>query len=366
VTRDCKPMFGVFLPLANGGWIMSENTPKIDGSYALNRDAAILSDRLGFDFILSMMKWRGYGGKTDHWGVSLESMTMMAALAEATTRIKVWCTAHTLLHHPAVVAKMMSTIDQISRGRAGLNIVSGAYRGEFEQMGAWRPELDHDGRYDLAREWIEIVLRLWRDRRVDYHGAFYDITDCVSDPKPVSKPRPDLICAGVSDAGLDFTAKYADGGFVAGRTEEDIAVASKRAKDLGAKYGKAIRTFAMYTVVPDATDREAEARVERFAAGVDHAAVEGLAASYALKPDGRENSMVTRARRDGFMTSYLAGSAETVRQKIVHTMEMAELDGMMLIFPDYVEDLRFFGENILPAVRRSLERAAADADSSLA
>ena len=78
-------MFGVFLPLANGGWIISENTPKVDGSYRQNREAAVLADQLGFDFILSMMKWRGYGGKTNHWGVSLESMTMMAALAEATS-----------------------------------------------------------------------------------------------------------------------------------------------------------------------------------------------------------------------------------------------------------------------------------------
>jgi pyrimidine oxygenase len=359
VIRDRKPMFGVFLPLANGGWIISENTPRIDGSYALNRQAAILSDQLGFDFILSMMKWRGYGGKTNHWGVSLESMTMMAALAEVTSRTKVWCTAHTLLHHPVVVAKIMSTIDQISNGRAGLNVVSGAYRGEFEQMGAWRPELDHDRRYDLAREWIEIVLRLWRDKRVDYHGEFYNITDCVSDPKPVSKPRPDLICAGISPVGLDFTAKYTDGGFVAGRTEEEIAVASKRAKDLAAKYGKAIMTFAMYTIVPGVTDREADARVEHFIAGIDHAAVESMAASYALKPDGGESSLVARARRNGFMNSYFAGSAETIRQKVVHTMETAELDGMMLIFPDYVDDLRFFGENVLPALRLNLGRPMA-------
>jgi pyrimidine oxygenase len=359
VTCDRKLMFGVFLPLANGGWIISENTPRIDGCYALNRQAAILSDRLGFDFILSMMKWRGYGGKTDHWGVSLESMTMMAALAEVTSRTKVWCTAHTLLHHPVVIAKIMSTLDHISQGRAGLNIVSGAFRGEFEQMGAWRSELDHDRRYDLAREWIEIILRLWRDKRVDYHGEFYDITDCVSDPKPVSKPRPDLICAGMSDVGLDFTAKYTDGGFVAGQTEEEIAVVSKRAKDFGAKYGKAIMTFAMYTVVPGITDKEAEARVEHFIAGTDHEAVEGMRASYGLKPDGRETSLVARSRRNGFMTSYLAGGAETIQQKIVHTIETAELDGMMLIFPDYTDDLRFFGENILPAVRRSLGQAMA-------
>src|SRR5580698_6592936 len=137
-------VFGVFLPMANGGWIVSKTTPPLDGSFALNKEVAILADRLGFDFILSMMKWRGYGGATDHWGTSLESMTMMAALAEATKRTKVWCTAHTLLPHPVVIDKMMATPDHISHGRAGLNVVSGAYRGEFEQMGMWRADLDHD------------------------------------------------------------------------------------------------------------------------------------------------------------------------------------------------------------------------------
>jgi pyrimidine oxygenase len=359
VRANNNLMFGVFLPLANGGWIISENTPRIDGTYELNRTAALLADDLGFDFVLSMMKWRGYGGVTDHWGTSLESMTMMAALAEATKRTKVWCTAHTLLHHPVVIAKMMATLDHISNGRAGLNVVSGAYRGEFEQMGMWRPDLDHDRRYDLAHEWIEILLRLWSEKRVDYKGEFFNITDCVSDPKPLSKPRPDLICAGMSDVGLDFTAKYTDGGFVAGQTEDEIAVVSKRAKDFGAKYGKKIKTYAMYTIVPGATDKEAEARVAHFVAGTDHVAVEGMRASYGLKPDGRETSLVARSKRNGFMTSYLAGSAETIRQKIVSTIQTAELDGMMLIFPDYVEDLKFFGESILPNVRRSLGAAAA-------
>lgn len=352
------PMFGVFLPLANGGWIISDTTPRIDGSYKQNRDAAILADDLGYDFILSMMKWRGYGGRTNHWGVSLESITMMAALAEATKRTKVWCTAHTLLHHPVAIAKMMATLDQISGGRAGLNIVSGAYRGEFEQMGVWRPELDHDRRYDLAREWIEIILRLWREPRVDYAGEFYKITDCVSDPKPSSNPRPDLICAGMSTIGLNYTAKYTDGGFVAGSTEEEIAVVSKRAKDIAAGYGKTIKTFAMYTIVPGATDAEAEKRVERYIAGTDAEAVAGMRASYGLKPDGRETSLVARARASGFMTSYIAGSAETIRQKVESTIRTADLDGMMLIFPDYDADLRHFGEKVLPALRASLKRVA--------
>ena len=233
-----------------------------------------------------------------------------------------------------------------------MNIVSGAFRGEFEQMGLWRPELDHDRRYDRATEWIEIILRLWSEARVDYNGEFFQVTDCVSEPKP--SPRPDLICAGMSEVGLRYTAKYTDAGFVAGRTEEEIAQVSRRAKEIAAEYNRTIKTFAMYTIVPGATDAEAEARVEHYIAGTDDEAVAGMRASYGRKPDGRKSSLVARSRQNGFMTSYLAGNAETIRQKVVHTIQSADLDGMMLIFPDYADDLRFFGTDVLPGVRRSL------------
>ncbi len=351
VKTEKDVLFGLFLPLSTGGWIISENTPRIEPSYAMNRNAAILADNMGLDFLLSMMKWRGFGGRTDHWGTSLESIITMTGLAEATSRVKIWCTAHTLLHHPVVMAKMMATLHQVSNGRAGLNIVSGADRSEFEQMGTWRPELDHDQRYDLAREWIEIMMRLWSEKLVNYHGDFFTITDCVCDPKPVT--RPDLICAGTSQVGLEFTARYADAAFVAGRTEEELAAVSRRAKDIAAGHGRSIKTFGMYTIVPGATDADAERRIAFYSAGVDVEAVDGMARSYGTKSDGRESSLVARAKRSGFMTSYLAGSAETIRQKIVHTIQTAQLDGMMLIFPDYDQDLRFFGDEILPNLRRS-------------
>ena len=65
---------------------------------------------------------------------------------------------------------MIATLDHISGGRAGLNIVAGAYRGEFEQMNAWDAKLDHDARYDLTEEWTKIVKRLWREPSVTFKG----------------------------------------------------------------------------------------------------------------------------------------------------------------------------------------------------
>ena len=88
---------------------------------------------------------------------------MMAGIAAITKRVKVWATLHAILHNPAVAAKMIATLDHISGGRAGLNIVAGAYRGEFEQMDAWDASLDHDARYDLTEEWTRIIKRLWRE-----------------------------------------------------------------------------------------------------------------------------------------------------------------------------------------------------------
>ena len=131
--------FGVFLPVANGGWIVSDTTPLLDGGWPQNRDAALVAEEEGFDFVMAMGKWRGFGGATSHWGTSLEAVTMMAGIAAVTKRVKVWATLHAILHNPAVAAKMIATLDHISGGRAGLNIVAGAYRGEFEQMDAWDP-----------------------------------------------------------------------------------------------------------------------------------------------------------------------------------------------------------------------------------
>jgi pyrimidine oxygenase len=347
-----QPEFGVFLPIAKGGFIVSTAQPSADGSYGLNKRVAIAAEEAGLDFILSMAKWRGFGGPSDHWGTSLESVVLMAALAQFTSRIKIWATLHTILFNPVVAAKMMATLDHASNGRAGLNIVAGSFRDEFEQMGTWRPELDHDQRYALTREWLTAVKRLWAEPRVDFKGEFFTLKDCVCDPKPLSKPRPELICAASSAVGARLAVEEADALFVNGRDDKDLAASSRRAKDIAASHGKTIRTLAMYIAVPGVTDHEAETRVRRYIDGADKDAVATMLASYGLKPDGGKNSLVVRAQ-EGFMSGRVCGSPETLRQRIEETIRTADLDGMMLIFPDYVPDIEAFGRDVLPKLRQS-------------
>lgn len=336
--------FGVFLPVASGGWIVSRHTPRLDGGWPQNRDAAVIADEEGLDFVMSMGKWRGFGGDTGHWGHSLESVTMMSAIAALTRNVKIWATLHAILHNPVVAAKLIATLDHVSGGRAGLNVVAGAYRGEFEQMDAWDAALDHDARYDLTEEWLTIVKRLWTEARVDFSGKHFTIKDCVSDPKPLR--RPDLLCAGMSQRGFDFSVRRCDACFIGGRDETETRNASLRAKTLAEKLGKTIKTYAMCTVIYGDSDAGAEQTARHYREGLDEGAVLGMLESYGLTG----NAMTARAQ-GAFMTHLVTGSPATCAERMAHFLHHCALDGLMLIFADYREGLRVAGREILPRLR---------------
>jgi pyrimidine oxygenase len=335
--------FGVFLPVANGGWIVSTATPALDGSWAQNRDAALIAEEQGFDFVMAMGKWRGFGGATGHWDRSLEPLTLLAGLAAITKRVKLWTTLHPILHNPAVAAKMIATLDHMSGGRAGLNIVAGAFAGEFAQMGAWDETLDHDARYDLAEEWTTILKRLWTEPRVDFQGRYFQLRDCVSDPKPLSMPT--LLCAGMSKRGLEFSVRAADGCFIGGRDTDETRQASLRARTIARDLGKTIRTYAMVTVILGDTDAQAQARADAYRAGVDRQAVQGMLESYGVTG----NAMTERAQ-DAFMTHAVIGTPDSCAKQIADFLHDGLLDGLMFIFDDYPKGLAMTGRHILPAL----------------
>ncbi|MFD6882088.1 LLM class flavin-dependent oxidoreductase [Rhodococcus sp. NPDC060084] len=340
--------YGIFLPISSGGWIVSDTAPVIDGSYGYNRDAAVAADRLGFDFVMSQAKWRGYGGRTDHWGRTLESMTMMAGLAEATERVQIWATTHTILFNPAIAAKMFATLDQISGGRAGMNIVVGSYAQEFAQMGMWPKDLDHADRYRYSEEWVQALLRLWEEESVTLDGEFFSLDDCRSLPQPT--PRPTLICAGRSATGLDFQGKYCDAAFLSADELPGLRYVSREAKAAAERYGRSIETYTMVTVVMDETDAGAERRRAQLTEGVDEVALANMAAAYGMQTDPNATPSAKAQRQKGFQTEVVAGSPESVTEQIGHLVDYAELDGLMLVFPDYRSDLAAFGESVLPGL----------------
>ena len=271
---------------------------------------------------------------------------LFRSIAAVTKRVKVWATLHAILHNPAVAAKMIATLDHISGGRAGLNIVAGAYRGEFEQMDAWDASLSHDARYDLTEEWTTIVKQLWREPKVSFDGKYFSFKDCVSEPKPLKPPF--LICAGMSKRGFDFSVREADGCFIGGRDVAETREASVRAKKLAAELGKSIRTYCMMTVITADTDGEAEAKAQAYRDGLDEGAVAGMLQSYGALG----NAMTARAQ-GAFMTQTAVGAPATCATKIEQFLRDCDIDGLMFIYDDYVQGLRVTGREILPHLRKA-------------
>jgi pyrimidine oxygenase len=341
---------GLFLPVANGGWILSRNKPELDGSYAYNRQCALLAEQAGLDFIMSMSKFRGYGGDTKHWDSSLDPLVLMAALSEVTQKTRIVTTLHTLLQNPAVAAKMMATLQQVSGGRAGLNVVTGSYKGEFTQMGAWPEDVNHDQRYDLAYEWVRAVKALWSEDSVTMKGDYFNLDDCESWPKP--EQRPFLVCAGSSDIGMRLTSEEMDAIFLSGGTGAELAKNSDRAKSIAAEYGRNIRTYSMMTLVIDESDAAAKNRAELYAAGLDEGALAGMMRAYGFLDAeiGKENDF-TRKARSSFMSAQIVGSAKSVTEQLGDLLEASGTDGLMLIFDDYIKSLPVLGAEILPVLR---------------
>lgn len=340
--------YGVFLPIGNGGWVVSTTSPHPEATYAYNRQVALDAEAAGFDFVMSMAKWKGFGGSTDHWGETLESMTLMAGLAECTERIKIWATMHANLHLPAVTAKMFATLQQISGGRAGLNIVNGSYADEFEQMGLWS-EMTKAERYRMTAEWTEAVTALWTGEPVTMESDFFTLREAVS--RPVPHPRPTIINAGASALGMEFQAQYADGAFLGADTFAEMGTKSRHVHARAAELGRQCRTYAMMTVVLAPTQAEAEQKVTTYGRGIDREALLNMSLAWGI-PEDRARAWADGATGEhAFQVPYVAGDPDQVAEALERVTREAELDGLMLIFPDYHADLPFFGRSVLPQLR---------------
>ena len=355
---------GVFIPVGNGGWITSTTSPQLPATYEYNKAVTLLAEDLGFDFALSMAKWRGYGGPSQHWDFTLESMTTMSGLAEATSRIGVWGTIHTMIFHPAVVAKMAAVIDQISGGRFGINLVAGSNPTDQGQMGLWR-DLDHGGRYALAKEWITVAKRLWTEDRVDHKGDFFELTDCMSNPKP--SKMPPIICAGASDSGFRFTIENCTGSFMLGSDPADFIKTGRRAKELAEEAKRPdFKTYGLFTIEPGETDKDAQARVDHYNAGVDTIALDNQTREYSGDKSLKQNTMANRFIAQGnerwsMTKAAVIGSPATIARKLAEIVHGADLDGITVIVPDFIDDLKIVGvETVAALAREGVLTAAAD------
>jgi probable F420-dependent oxidoreductase len=191
--------FGIALTTLEGG--LQGRTPSFRDLRELAQDA----EQMGFDSL-----WMGdhllyrFPGEEERglW----EVFSILSALAAATTRISlgslVACTA---FRSPALLAKIADTIDEISSGRLILGVGAGWHQPEFEAFG-----YPFDHRVSRFEEALQVVVPLLRQGRVDFHGRYYQIHDCVLRPRGPSPSGPPLWIGADGPHMLHLAARYAD------------------------------------------------------------------------------------------------------------------------------------------------------------
>ncbi len=344
---------GVFLPIGNNGWLISKTSPQYQPSFALNRHVTERAEHFGLEFVLSMIKLRGFGGATGHWDHNLESFTLMAALAAVTTRIKLYATSPTLAIPPAIAARMASTIDDISGGRFGLNLITGWQKAEYDQMGIWPGQEHYARRYKFLAEYVQVLHDLWRTGHCDLQGDYFTMKDCVLSPRPQAKVP--IICAGQSDEGMAFTAQHADMNFCLGRgvnTPTAFGPAVDRLRVAAAATGRQVGTYVLIMVIADETDAAAQAKWESYREGADLEALAWVAKQAGMDATSSAHAHTTQLTVPvgavNFNMGTLVGSYASVAAMLDQMAAVDGTAGVLLTFDDFVAGIENFGTRIQP------------------
>jgi pyrimidine oxygenase len=356
---------GVFIPIGNNGWLISNTSPQYKPSFDLNREIVQRAERYGLDFALSMIKLRGFGGDSEFWDYNLESFTLMAGLAAVTRRIRLFASVAVLTIPPAIVARMAVTIDSISRGRFGINIVSGWHAAEYKQMGLWPGDAFFGERYDYSTEYVRVLRELWDTGRSDFTGSYFHMDDCRLLPKP-SRPI-EIVCAGQSDRGMQFTAEHGNYAFcLAGGLNTPTAHAATNARliEAGARARRDVGTYVLVMVIADETDAAAMAKWSHYKAGTDAKALNWMldqaSADATASDNSTARSMTLPESAVNFNMGTFVGSYASVARMLDEAAGVPGTRGLMLIFDDFLIGMEQFGQRIQPLMQtRARVRPAA-------
>jgi F420-dependent oxidoreductase-like protein len=158
------------------------------------RDVWVAADE--FDVFESAWNWDHFYPLTgDLAGPNLEGWTTLAALAQATRRIRIGCQVTGMIYrHPAVLANMAATVDVISGGRLELGVGAGWNQQECDAYGIPLPPLRE--RFDRFDEGVEAMVGLLRDPVTTFKGSYVTLTEARCEPKPVQRPHPPITIGG--------------------------------------------------------------------------------------------------------------------------------------------------------------------------
>ena len=357
---DQKLILGLFLPMQEGAWSPSRAPRSTSWTFDYLAKCTLQAEELGFDLAFGLAQWMskgGYGGELHFREHEIDPIIANTALATMTKRIVLINTVHILYAwHPLHLAKFGAALDHISGGRWGINVVTGYKPSEYRMFGL--DMIDHDLRYDMADEFTTIMERLWsEDENLSFDGRFWKTEKAFLAPKPGER-RPFLVNAASSGAGLDYAAKHSDLIFITSpagadpmKACESLPAVNARIKALAQSYGRKVKTIINPHVICRATEAEAQAAYRSILDHEDPIAADNFARTF-IAGDNASWRGHSRAQWVVGGNVHLVGTPEQIVEWFIR-LQAAGCDGVQVNFFDYLPDLDFFGQEVLPLMKQA-------------
>lgn len=333
-----------------------------------------------------------------------DPLLIIPSMAQATEHLAFAVTCNLSHEPPLPFARRMSTLDHLTGGRIGWNVVTG-YLDSGAKGAGQAKQVDHDVRYDIAAEFMDIQYSLWegsweddavrRDRdagvftdpdkvhRVSHDGEYFQV-DGIHLCEPSPQRTPVLYQAGASAKGMAFAARHAECVFVGGRSRRRMAADVAKLRGLVADCGRDpsdVLVFALVTVITGATDRQAQEKLEEYQryvsapgaltvvsgwTGIDFAepelvaqsaassnAIQSAAAAFAGdRSDEASVASIARSVGLGGGGPILVGGPERIADELQAWAAEADLDGFNLAYAVMPETFADVVEHVVPELQR--------------
>jgi alkanesulfonate monooxygenase len=233
--------------------IIPPSGPVVDPAYA--RSVALAHEAGGFDRVLIA-----------HNSASPDGVVIAGQVLAQTERLSVLLAHRPGFVAPTLAARTLATLDQFSRGRIAVHIISGGDDADQQRDGDY---LDHDQRYARTGEYLDIVKRIWTsDTPLDHEGVNYRLTQARSSVKPFQQPHLPIYFGGSSDAAIKVAARYADVYALWGESLAQVSDTIARVRAAAIPHGRAdhIRFSLSMRPIVGRTESDAWARAEEILA----------------------------------------------------------------------------------------------------
>jgi alkanesulfonate monooxygenase len=348
-----------------------------------------------------------------------DPLLLVSAMAAATQHLGFGVTANLSFEPPHTFARRMSTLDHLTEGRIGWNIVTG-YLDSAARAAGRDKQTAHDDRYDIAEEYLELVYKLWegswaddavkadaasgifadpdRVRAINHRGEHFRL-DALHLSEPSPQRTPVLYQAGTSSAGRAFASRHAECVFMSGPSKKAIAPRVAAIRDGAEKGGRdrnSILMFTMATAILGHTDAEAHAKLDdyrRYAdlegaltllsgwTGVDFSRLDPDQIVQHVENEAGRTSLENITRADpsrtwtvrqaaehvavGGIGPVFVGSPSTVADQFEDWVDATDIDGFNLCFAVRPETFADVADLLVPELQRRGRYKTAYAEGTL-